>query len=182
MWPPYVDACPVSAKPVMPPSRFTRLTSSPSCHVLLLFRAPHESFVTPPWLLVSLCPSLLASILHRPWSISMNFSLDLHRIRRPPHCILCLHIMSQETSNSHNIVNYSSSDGDQHWSSPYICDHLELIFVTMKNYENRKKDTSDTDRQCNLYTFYLTNKYITRTFVLDAATRNSPHITRQDDG
>jgi len=65
----------------------------------------------------SLSPSLLTFVIHHPWSIGTNLSLDLHRIRRPPRRILRLDTTSQETSDAHNIVNRSSSRIDHHWSS-----------------------------------------------------------------
>jgi hypothetical protein len=64
--------------------------------IYLLFRAPSELSMTLPGLLGSLGPSLLVSILHHSWSIGMNLSLDLHRIRRSRRRILHLHITSQE--------------------------------------------------------------------------------------
>jgi len=120
-WPPRdlldVDACSVSAKPLTPPSRLTRPTPSSSVHVLLPFSAPHGSSMTPPGLLGSLSPSLLAFALHLPWFIGTNLSLNLHRIRRPLRRILRLHITSQETSNSYHVINHSSSRVDHHSSS-----------------------------------------------------------------
>jgi hypothetical protein len=47
----------------------------------------------------------------------MNLSPDLQRIRRPSRRILRLRIMSQKTSNSHNVVNHSSSRVNHRWSS-----------------------------------------------------------------
>src|SRR5213083_284186 len=41
-------------------------------------RTPCGSPMTPPGLFGSLGPSLLAFTLHRPWSIGVNLSLDLH--------------------------------------------------------------------------------------------------------
>ena len=120
-WPPCdlldVDACPVFTKSLMSLSRLTRPTLSSSFHVLLLFSAPRGSPVTPPGLLGSLGPRLLAFVLHCPWFIGTNLSLDLHCICRPSRRSLRLHITGQETLNSHNIVNHSSSKIDHHWSS-----------------------------------------------------------------
>src|SRR5207237_10548927 len=48
--------------------------STPSCSD----RTPCGSPMTPPGLFGSLGPSLLAFTLHRPWSISVNLSLNLH--------------------------------------------------------------------------------------------------------
>jgi hypothetical protein len=111
-----VDACPVSIKLLVPPSYLTRPTPSSSVQVLFLFNAPRGLPVTPSGLLESLNPSLQAFVLHRPWFIGTNLSLDLHHIRRLPYRILHLRITSQETSKSHNIFNHSSSRVDHHWS------------------------------------------------------------------
>ena len=54
-----------------PPSRITNAGATN--------HAPCEPSMTPPGLLGSIGPSLLTFILHRPWSIGMNLSLDLHR-------------------------------------------------------------------------------------------------------
>ena len=119
-WPPRdlldVDACPVFTKSLMSLSRLTRLTLSSSFHVLLLFSAPRGSPVTPPGLLGSLGPRLLAFVLHCPWFIGTNLSLDLIA-SIDCHIASCLHITSQETSNSYNIVNHSPSRVNHHWSS-----------------------------------------------------------------
>jgi len=88
-------------------------------HVLLHFHAPRGLPVTPSGLLGSLSPNLLTFTLHLPWFIGTNLSFDLHHIRRPPRRILRLHITSQETSNSHHVVNHLSSS----------IDHLRLKWV-----------------------------------------------------
>jgi hypothetical protein len=87
----------------------------------LLFCAPQWPPITPPGLLRSLSPSLLASILHRTWSIGMNLSLDLHRMSLTitSHPTPAHHEW-RETSNPHNVVNRSSSKDDHHWSSVWI--------------------------------------------------------------
>ena len=110
-----VNACLVFAKPLVPPSRLTRTTSSSFVYVLLLSNAPQGSSVTPSELLGSLSSSLLIFVFHRHWFIGMNLSPDLHYIRRPPHHrIMHLHITSHETSNSYNIVSHPSFRIDHH--------------------------------------------------------------------
>src|SRR5436189_5238773 len=78
-WPPLaghdVDACPASAKSVPDLTDAVFIPSStPSCSD----RTPCGSPMTPPGLFGSLGPSLLAFTLHRPWSIGVNLSLNLH--------------------------------------------------------------------------------------------------------
>ena len=78
-WPPLagldVDACPASAEslPDLTDAVFIP-SSTPSCSD----RTPCGSPMTPPGLFGSLGPSLLAFTLHRPWSIGVNLSLNLH--------------------------------------------------------------------------------------------------------
>ena len=133
VWLTDVDASPAAAKPSTPPclslllpgclldrppSHLTRpmLSSSHTCTLALLCTTwiANDSARTP-WVSQSK-PILLAFTLHHPWSIGMNLSLllDLHYLRRLSRHILHLHITSQETFNSHNIVNHSSSKGDHH--------------------------------------------------------------------
>src|SRR5207244_11344144 len=52
--------------------------SSPSSPPSCSDRTPCGSPMTPPGLFGSLGPSLLAFALHRPWSIGVNLSLNLH--------------------------------------------------------------------------------------------------------
>src|SRR5207244_9968868 len=78
-WPPLagldVDACPASAESLLDLTDALFIPSStPSCSD----RTPCGSPMTPPGLFGSLGPSLLAFTLHRPWSIGVNFSLNLH--------------------------------------------------------------------------------------------------------
>jgi len=147
-----VDVCPTSRRALMPSSR-SRTPAARAAyltrhrprrlgrrrlhyHVLLFFRAPCGPPMTPPGLIGSLGPSLLAFILHRiglsawtfrfteptrvhpsPRSFSMNLTLDLYLAPSTamPHPTIAHH-EPRDTSNPHDVVNHSSSKGDHHWS------------------------------------------------------------------